>query len=202
MRALPYPRYYLDFETIGPAIPVWAGTRPYETLPFQWSIHIEEAPGEIRHEEFLDVSGEPPMRALVEQLIVDLGSDGPVLMYTSYEKGVIRGLAERFPDLAYPLYAIIDRLVDLYPVTKASYYHPDMLGSWSIKAVLPTIAPDLDYELLEGVAEGTEASNAYLEAIRSDTSAGRKEEIRRELLKYCAHDTLAMVRLAKFFSAH
>jgi hypothetical protein len=202
VRALPYPRYYLDFETIGPAIPVWAGTRPYETLPFQWSIHVEEAPGEIRHAEFLDVSGKPPMRALAEQMIADLGSAGPVLMYTAYEKGVIRGLAERFPDLAAPLEAIVERLVDLYPVTKANYYHPDMLGSWSIKAVLPTIAPDMDYAMLEGVAEGTEASNAYLEAIHPDTGADRKEQIRRELLEYCAHDTLAMVRLAGFFSRH
>jgi hypothetical protein len=94
----------------------------------------------------------------------------------------------------------VERLVDLYPITKASYYHPDMLGSWSIKAVLPTIAPDMDYEGLEGVAEGTEASRAYLEAIRPGTSTERKEEIRRELIEYCAHDTLAMVRLVEFFA--
>jgi hypothetical protein len=202
VRELPYPRHYLDFETIGPAIPVWAGTRPYETLPFQFSIHIEEAPGDIRHAEFLDVSGQPPMRALAEQLIADLGPRGPVLMYTSYEKGVINGLGGRFPDLAEPLQAIADRLVDLYPVTKTSYYHPDMLGSWSIKAVLPTIAPDMAYESLEGVAEGTEASTAYLEAIHPDTKPGRKEQIRQELLEYCAHDTLAMVLLAEYFSQH
>jgi len=202
VRTLAYPRYYLDFETIGPAIPVWAQTRPYEVLPFQWSCHIEEAPGEIRHTEFLDVSGTPPMRVLAEKMIADLGHEGPVLMYTSYEKGVILKLAERFPDLAGQLYAIIDRLVDLYPVTKAGYYHPEMFGSWSIKAVLPTIAPDMDYANLEGVAEGTQASTAFLEAIRTDTSVARKEEIRRELLEYCAFDTLAMVRLVEFFTRH
>ncbi len=202
VRSLAFPRYYLDFETIGPAIPVWAQTRPYQVLPFQWSCHIEDVPGEIRHTGFLDVSGEPPMRALAEKMIADLGQEGPVLMYTSYEKGVIRGLAERFPDLAGQLEAIVGRLVDLYPVTKSAYYHPDMLGSWSIKAVLPTIAPDMDYADLEGVAEGTEASRAYLEAIRPDTSPGRKEEIRRELIEYCAFDTLAMVRLVEFFTRH
>jgi hypothetical protein len=77
-----------------------------------------------------------------------------------------------------------------------------MLGSWSIKAVLPTVAPDMNYELLEGVAEGSEASNAYLEAIRPGTGADRKKEIHQELLKYCAHDTLAMLRLVEFFSRH
>jgi hypothetical protein len=197
---LAYPRFYLDFETAGPAIPVWPGTRPYQVLPFQWSCHIERAPGVMEHTEFLDLSGEPPMRPLAEQLISDLESAGPVLMYTSYERGVIEGLAAMFPDLALALLGIVDRLVDLHPVTKASYYHPDMLGSWSIKAVLPTIAPDMDYARLEGIQEGNAASAAYLEAIDPQTTPERKEEIRKELLKYCKHDTEAMVRLVQFFN--
>ncbi|NIP19022.1 MAG: DUF2779 domain-containing protein [Xanthomonadales bacterium] len=201
VRALDYPRYYLDFETIGPAIPIWPDTRPYQALPFQYSCHIEEAPGEIRQVEFLDMSGEPPMRALAEQMIADLGETGPVLMYTAYEKGVINGLIERFPDLAPALQAIVDRLVDLYPVTKSGYYHPDMLGSWSIKAVIPTVAPELDYEHLAGIKEGTEASNAYLAAIQPGSDPAEKERVRQELLEYCRADTLAMVRLAEFFAA-
>jgi hypothetical protein len=199
VQALPYPRFYLDFETVGPAIPVWADTRPYQALPFQWSCHIERAPGVMEHAEFLDLSGEAPMRALAEQMIADLEDDGPVLMYTSYERTVIQGLIDMFPDLAVALQAIIERLVDLHPPTKDNYYHPDMLGSWSIKAVLPTIAPEMDYALLEGIAEGTEASAAYMEAIHPDTSVKRKEEIRLSLLKYCKHDTEAMVRLVHFF---
>lgn len=202
---LPYPRWYLDFETIGPAVPVWAGTRPYQALPFQWSCHIERAPAMppalLDHTEFLDLSGEPPMRALAEALIRALEDAGPVLMYTSYERGVIEGLAARYPDLAPPLQAIVERLVDLHPVTKANYYHPDMLGSWSIKAVLPTIAPDMDYAALEGIREGTEASAAYLEAIDPETAPERREELRRNLLRYCRHDTEAMVRLVHCFAA-
>ena len=139
------------------------------------------------------------MRALAEQLVADLETQGPVLMYTSYEKGVIGGLADMFPDIAGELQAIINRLVDLHPVTKANYYHPDMLGSWSIKAVLPTIAPEMDYELLEGINVGTEASSAYLEAINPETSKERREEIRVDMLRYCKHDTEAMLRLVKFF---
>jgi len=199
VNALPYPRFYLDFETIGPAIPLWAGTRPYQTLPFQWSCHIERAAGVMEHAEFLDLSGQPPMRALAGQMIAALETAGPVLMYTDYERRVIRELAAMFPDLASTLQAIDARLVDLHPVALANYYHPDMLGSWSIKAVLPTIAPDMDYALLEGIQEGTEASRAYLEAIHPEASAERREEIRRNLLKYCKHDTEAMVRLVRFF---
>ncbi len=200
VRKLAYPRFYLDFETVGPAIPVWAGTRPYQALPFQWSCHIERAPGVIEHVEFLDLSGAPPMRLLAEQLIRHLETGGPVLMYTTYERDVINGLSAMFPDLATGLQAIVARLVDLYPVTKSNYYHPDMLGSWSIKAVLPTIAAEMDYSRLEGIQEGTAASAAYLEAINPLTPPQRKEELRRELLKYCRHDTEAMVRLVAFFT--
>ena len=197
---LPFPRFYLDFETVGPAIPIWPGTRPYQALPFQWSCHIERAPAELDHAEFLDLSGEPPMRKLAEALIRSLESTGPVLMYTGYERSVIEGLAGMYPDLAAPLQAIIARLTDLHPVTRANYYHPDMLGSWSIKAVLPTIAPDMDYARLEGIHEGTEASAAYLEAIQPSTLPERKESLRGDLLKYCRHDTEAMVRLVRFFA--
>jgi hypothetical protein len=105
-----------------------------------------------------------------------------------------------FPDLAESLRGIIGRLVDLAPVAKANYYHPDMLGSWSIKAVLPTIAPEMDYADLEGIQEGTEASAAYLEAINPATPVERKEALRGSLLKYCRHDTEAMVRLLRYFA--
>jgi hypothetical protein len=202
MRELPFPRYYFDFETVGPAIPVWEGTRPYQALPFQWSCHVEQKDGGMEHLEFLDLSGDAPMRACAEKMIKDFGSEGPILVYTTYEKTVINGLILRFPDLADPLQGIVDRLVDLAPPIKQAYYHPDMLGSWSLKAVLPTIAPDLDYTALEGVHEGTEASNTYLEAINSETTSERKEVLRQQLLKYCEYDTLAMVRLVAFFSAN
>jgi hypothetical protein len=198
---LPYPRFYLDFETIGPAVPVWPGTRPYQVLPVQWSCHIERAPGHLEHREFLDLGEGPPMRRLAEALIEALEENGPVLMYTDYERRVIAGLAAMYPDLGDALKAVDRRLVDLHPVTKANYYHPDMLGSWSIKAVLPTIAPDLDYAALEGIREGTEASSAYLEAIDTATPAARRNELRRQLLDYCRHDTEAMVRLLEFFAA-
>ena len=202
MESLAYPRFYLDFETVGPAIPLWAGTRPYQAVPFQWSCHIERAPGVLEHAEFLDLDGELPARPLARALIEALESDGPVLMWSSFERRVITGLAEQCPDLADQLNAIVGRLVDLLPVVKANYYHPDMLGSWSIKAVLPTIAPDMDYSGLEGIHEGTEASAAYREAIDGDTDQERRAQLRRDLLAYCRHDTEAMVRLVHFFQDH
>ncbi len=200
LEALPYPRYFLDFETIGPAIPVWKGTRPYAATAVQWSCHIESEDGGIRHEEFLDISGGPPMRALAESLIACLGTSGPVLMYTSYEKTVIKGLAELFPDLTEALNEIISRLIDLHPIVKNHYYHPAMLGSWSIKAVLPAMVPDMRYAGLEGINEGMGAADGFLEAINPDTDVARRAELEEQLLRYCKFDTEAMVQIARFLA--
>ena len=198
-KGLPYPRYYLDFETTGAAIPVWKGTRPYEGLPFQYSCHIEDGPGQMRHAEFLDLAATPPMHPLAEKMITDLGTNGPILMYTDFEKRVINKLIGLSPDLADDLNGLVARLVDLKPVVKGHYYHPDMLGSWSIKDVLPCIAPDMNYGDLEGVAEGMAAANAYLDAIKADTDPAESARIEEELRTYCRFDTEAMVRIVHFF---
>jgi len=202
--ALSYPRYYLDFETIGPAVPIWPGTRPYAPVPVQWSCHIDDGTGDgslgsMRHEEFLDLSGKPPMRDLAEQLINCLGDAGPVLMYTTYEESVIKGLITMFPDLEDSLQRIVDRLFDMHPIVKENYYHPDMLGSWSIKAVVPTMAPHMNYADLEGINEGAAASNGFLDAISPDTDFIQKTELEDQLLRYCKFDTEAMVEIVNFF---
>jgi hypothetical protein len=200
--SLAYPRYYLDFETIAPAVPIWAGTSPYAPVPIQWSCHIENAQGDVRHVEFLDLSGEPPMRRLAEEMVDGLEGDGPILMYTRYEERVIRSLMDLFPDLARSLQSLVDRLVDLHPVVKRDYYHPKMLGSWSIKAVLPAIAPQMNYSNLEGINQGVAASEGFLEAIDSSTSVARRAELEEQLLRYCRFDTLAMMEIVWFFERH
>ncbi len=193
---LSYPRYYLDFETIGMVIPRWKGTHPYQSLPFQWSCHIEKENGSLHHEEFLDTSGQAPMRSLAESLINKLGDYGPIFMYTSFERTVIKDLIKHFPDLTDDLQALIDRLVDLHPIVRDNYYHPDMKGSWSIKYVLPVIAPDLSYEEIGEVQDGMAAGRAFLEILDEKTPENRKQQLHHDLLAYCELDTLAMVRLA------
>jgi hypothetical protein len=198
LRPLGWPRYYLDFETLGPAVPVFAGTRPYSPQAFQWSCHVEHADGTLTHHEFLADGSTAPMRACAQSLIQALGDTGPVLMYTSYEDSVLQRLIESCPDLEPPLQAIRARLFDLHPVTKRHYYHPDMHGSWSIKAVLPTIAADLSYADLQEVTVGTDAEVKFLEMLDPATGAERREVLREALLRYCKLDTEAMVRLARF----
>lgn len=198
IEALPYPRYYLDFETITFTVPRWTGTGPTTQVPFQWSCHIESASGKLDQEMFLDVSGNDPSRGCAESLVNVLGKEGPIFVYSSFERSRIAELAERFPDLTKKLHAINRRLVDLLPIARSHYYHPAMMGSWSIKAVLPTIAPDLRYDGME-VAGGMEAQLAYLEINDAGTKADRKQELIQGLRDYCTLDTLAMVRLAWFF---
>ncbi len=195
-----YPRYYLDFETIHFAVPIWEGTRPYQALPFQWSCHIELASGELQHEEYLDTSGNSPMRACAESLIEVIGREGPIFAYGSYEKTVLNALIARYPDLAEDLHKLTDRLVDLLSIVRKTYYHPDMLGSWSIKNVLPTMAPHLNYGSLGDVQDGSAAGTAYLQIINQETDPFERQRLVSELLAYCEHDTLAMIELVRYLS--
>ena len=109
----PYPRYYLDFETVQFAVPVWAGTSPFQQVVFQWSCHAERPPGELRHREFLDTSGEAPMRRAAEALLDALGEEGPIFVYHDFEKWRIMEMAAMLPDLKPALDAVAGRLVDL-----------------------------------------------------------------------------------------
>lgn len=193
------PAYFLDFETIKFAVPIWKGTRPYQQIPFQFSLHMLDESGKLESKAFLDLSGKDPSCAFSESLIAACGNKGPIFVYNAgFEGARINDLAEKFNRLAPDLMAIKDRLVDLHPITKENYYHPSQQGSWSIKDVLPAVAPDLSYEALEGVKDGVMAMESYLEAIHPDTSSERKAEIEKQLLVYCGLDTFAMVRLWQF----
>lgn len=195
-----YPRAWLDFETIAFAVPRWIGTRPYQQVPFQFSVHIEEADGVIIHREFLSLDGKDPRRACAAALIAAIPRNATVIAYNApFERGVLRELAAIFPDLKADLLDMTERTVDLLPVTRNHWYHRDQRGSWSIKAVLPTMT-SLDYIDLE-VKDGTGAQEAYLEAIRPDTSDERRTFLSDGLKKYCAQDTWAMVAIARFLSA-
>jgi hypothetical protein len=192
-----FPRTWLDFETIGFAVPRWIGTRPYQQVPFQFSAHVETADGVIMHREFLSLDGGDPRRACAEALVEMVPPTGAVIGYNaSFEKGRILELAAAFPDLADALSAMAARVVDLLPVTRANWYHRNQRGSWSIKAVLPTIAAELDYAALE-VKDGGSAQEAYAEAIAAGCTAERRLALDTALRAYCGRDTEAMIVLAR-----
>lgn len=193
-----YPRYYLDFETTQVAVPIWPGTRPYQQLLLQWSCHVENAAHELMHHAFLAQGFDDPRRAFAEKLINTLGDTGPVFVYNqAFEATRLSELAKLFPDLKVAIEAIIMRIVDLLPLTRQYYCHPNMKGSWSIKAVLPTIAPELAYDDLE-IGDGGAAMGAWREICHPDTADSRRAKLYADLAEYCALDTQALVRLAAF----
>lgn len=195
------PAWFLDFETISFTVPVWKGTAPYQQIPFQFSVHRLEATGELVHDAFLDLSGNDPSLVFAEALVEACGAHGPVFVYNAaFETKRVEELATRFPRLAPALLAINKRVVDLLPIARERYYHPRQQGSWSIKRVLPAVAPDLRYDGLDGVQDGGAAMQAYAEAVRPETPSARRQQIQRQLLDYCHLDTLAMVRLWQFFA--
>ncbi len=194
------PAYFLDFETISFAVPIWKGTSPYQALPFQFSVHRIGRTGKLESDSFLDLSGKDPRRSLAEALLRACGERGPIFVYSSFEAARIRELAQQYPKFKSGLLAFCARLVDLLPIAEEHYYHPSQQGRWSIKKVLPAVAPDLRYDTLAGVKDGGMAMEAYVEAIAPGTAPERREQLREELLTYCALDTLAMVRLWEFLS--
>jgi hypothetical protein len=203
LRALLYPRYYFDFEGIDLPVPRWAGVRPYEHVPFQWSCHVEQASGEFAHTEFLDLTGDDPSLACIAAMrdAINPTDGGPILVYNAtYEKQRIEQLAERHPEHRALLEGYLERVVDLLPLVKENFYDPRMHGSFSIKTVLPVVAPDLKYEELEEVQEGTGAQVAYMQAIFENPSIERLSKIDQGLRQYCRQDTWAMVEVAYFLA--
>ncbi len=199
LNTLSYPIYFLDFETMQSVIPEFPGTHPYQQIPFQYSLHYIEKPGgELKHKEFLAVSGEDPRRAIAESLCRDIPMHTCVTAYNrGFECGRINELAQQFPDLAPHLLNIRANIQDLLtPFQSGYYYNRAMGGSFSIKSVLPALFPDdpsLNYQNLEGVHNGGEAMAIFPKI--KDMPPEEAAIARRNLLKYCELDTLAMVKV-------
>ena len=191
------PSCYLDFEAMMPPIPLYGGTRPYQTIPFQWSLHALTADGTLHHREFLADSGSDPRRAFAETLIAALSSmDTPIVVYSPYEQTRLKELAVMFPDLRQPLTAIIGRLIDLLPVVRSAIYFPDAGFSNSIKSVGPALCPDFTYEDLEDIADGATAAAAFLQLASGQLTLPEEvDRLRAALRVYCQRDTLAMVEV-------
>ena len=189
-----YPLHFLDFETIGVAIPRYAGTRPYQTIPFQWSDHILYEKGNLDHREYLCNEDKDPREEFTQTMLDALGTKGSIVIYTSYETGILNSLIEHFPQYADELQSVIDRFVDLYAIIKRHYYHPKFYGSFSLKYVLPALVPEMSYENLS-IQDGMQAPLDYLRMIDAKTPKDEKAGIRDDLLTYCGQDTLAMVKI-------
>ena len=205
MDSLKYPLYFIDYETFQLAVPEYEGTKPYQQLPFQYSLHIirDEDAKTIEHKEFLaQIDDKDFLRHFAQSMIKDIPDNGSVIIYNnSFEPSRNRELARMFPDLADELNRINSQIVDfLVPFRRRDYYMKEFEGSYSIKKVLPALYPDdseLDYHSLPVVHNGEEASDTFLSL--KGKSKEEQETLRNGLLVYCKLDTLAMVKIWEKF---
>jgi hypothetical protein len=198
LNKLQYPLYFLDFETMGTAIPIYDNSKPYQQLVFQYSLHLQDVMnGELSHFEYLADTNltYDPRLDFVKQLVTECGISGDILVYNiGFERGKLNDLITLYPHYAIELKNIIDRLKDLMiPFQKRWYYTPEMKGSYSIKYVLPSLVPELSYQDLE-IKEGGTASSTFTQMVTGEFT-GDTNKTRKDLLDYCKLDTYAMVKI-------
>ncbi len=188
---LEYPLYYLDFETFNTAIPLFDGTRPYQQVPFQFSLHVQN--GSLKHYEFLAKGKEDPRKEFGDELKKVLGEKGSIIVFNqSFEIGRLKELAEAFPEYKEWVESVIDRVVDLLvPFRNFDYYDSSQQGSASIKKVLPAITGK-SYDDLD-INDGSAAFLSFLHITFDDVDEKEVKKTREDLLKYCCLDTEGMV---------
>ena len=196
LESVQYPVHHLDFETFMPAIPVFAHTRPYRPIPFQWSNHIEYEDGTVVHQQYLCVDGRDPREEVAEQLLGSVGEVGSICVYSEYERFLLFALGDLFPHLKPALSQVVRRLWDLLAVIQQHYYHPDFRGSFSIKTVLPALVPALAYDDLT-IQNGAVAAVMYQKMVFSEADLMERAHIAQALQEYCGRDTWAMVELRR-----
>lgn len=194
-----FPCWFLDYETFQTPVPLFAGTWPWQQVPFQYSIHVLHENGAIEHREFLWTdAGEPPIVPLVEALREDIDDDGSVLVWwKGFEGSRNLELAEAVPHLAEFLHDLNDRMVDLMePISRGLWIHPAFGGSTSIKKVLPVVAPELAYDGLE-IGHGAVAALRWKQCVVDDAPPDGVDpgQAFDHLRAYCRRDTLGMVRI-------
>jgi len=197
--SLEYPHYYLDFETFNTAIPLFDNSKPYQQIPFQYSLHVVREKGsEPIHISFLAEAGEDPRDKFMQSLKKNLGDKGSIIVYNErFEKGVIKDCSEALPDYEEWCKNILERIVDLlHPFKNFHFYHPKQKGSASIKKVLPIFSEDVNYGDLV-IANGSDASVSYYKSHFEDVPKEEKKKIREALEKYCELDTYAEIVLVE-----
>lgn len=196
LSGLNYPFYYLDFESFQSAVPLYDNTKPYQQVPFQFSLHIHKSKdSNLEHKEFLAETGEDPRPKFIKQLLNATKGKGDIIVYNkAFEKSRMEELARDFPEFKDELQERIGRLKDLMiPFQKKYFYSPEMKGSYSIKVVLPALVPEMNYDNLE-INEGGLAAIAF-NGLQYETDLMKIADIRQQLLEYCKMDTLAMVKI-------
>ncbi|MDD3149363.1 MAG: DUF2779 domain-containing protein [Candidatus Gastranaerophilales bacterium] len=194
---LQYPLYFLDYETFGPAAPLFDGYRPYQRIVFQYSLHVKKSPeAKLEHYEYLCREIKDPTSELAESLRGVAGQEGSFISWNkSFEMGCNNEMGARCDQYVDFLNSINDRMYDLMqPFKKGYYVHKDFKGSASLKKVLPVLVPELSYKALN-IQEGGAASESWLKVANPELPQAERNQLAQDMLAYCRLDTLAMVEI-------
>lgn len=197
MSELTFPLHFLDYETYSGVIPYFDGQKPYQQIPFQYSLHILESPyAELRHTEYLHSDSSNPIVPLSQALQSQISESGSVITWNmSFEKSCNTRMGELFPEFANFYEQVNARVIDLaVPFADDMYVDKRFKGSYSIKNVLPVLAPGLSYKALR-IQEGGSAQRLWMQAVLEDKNEDGKQQILDDLVEYCELDTLAMVQI-------
>jgi hypothetical protein len=195
LESLSWPVYYLDFETLSTAIPLYPDVAPYESLPILFSLHkCSQIGKDLEHYEFLADPSRDSRKELAENLIKVLGNEGSIVVYGSFEKTILLKVAENFPGLAKKIGSLLDRIVNLERIISTQLTHPDFHGSTSMKTVLPALVSELSYDALE-IKDGNSALAAFAYLALERYKGDKAEEIKKQLKDYCCQDTLALYKV-------
>lgn len=205
LKTIKYPMAFLDYETYPSAIPKYNSYRPYQQIPFQFSLHIVESPdGELKHHDFIYTEQDRPDKYLAEALEKYLPKTGSVIVWNQkFEKGINEQIGERLPEYKNFMQEVNNRVADLmipFFGKTTMYDHPEFKGSASIKYVLPALVPNLSYKNMH-IQEGGTASDTWNRIVSGEYSEEDKEMKIKALRDYCHLDTLAMVEIWKVLMA-
>lgn len=193
------PIAFLDFETVGLAVPVWNGCHPYDAVPVQFSCHVAQADGQVTHHAWLAEGPGDPRPALAESLVAACRGARTVVAYNApFERRCLKHLADAVPRLAVPLRRIAERVVDLLPIVRNYVYHPGFGGSFSLKIVAPALVPECRYDGLS-IQDGQAASLWLIGLLfqADERTPGATNQLRSDLLQYCGQDTWGLVKLTE-----
>jgi len=203
--AFDFPVYFLDFETAQQTKPIIIGTKPFEKLPFQWSLHkwegFEKDISSIEGDFFLDFSSQDIERKFTESLLKAIGAKGTIFAHNAgYEKAILKGLMEKeyLKDLKNGMDSVIKRIKDTLEITRENFYDPKMNGSWSLKDIVKAVPDSVGYNELDVINDGNGAQLAWFICTEKNTN---KVEIKRQstlLKEYCSKDTLNLYYLLKY----
>jgi len=200
--ALQAPFWALGLRAIGASIPLFEGTRPYQPIPFQWSLHRLSSDGTLQHFQFLASGRNDPRDEISSALVRTLEQDAsPILVYSGYEKRRLKEMAAALPHLESSLLAIVGRLVDLLPIVRRNVYHPDFLGSYSIQYVAPALSPPLTYTDMVDVSNGTTATAAFARLVEREISPDDEVKLRDAMAEYSERDTRSLIDMYRSLRA-